>query len=157
MLKTEERSLPQSQDHVRQLYQRYSALLLGYICEIVPDQKKSEEYLVAILSRFAVEFKEDLSSGKVTWLKLLCYGRNLLPQLMQSTNNRLNVSEGQSSKNYNHSKLKMLSNLEKEVFCEIYYHGKSISDLAQRLQESEEVIRNHFKLSFDKIRSARGN
>lgn len=156
MLKTEERPLPQSQDQLRWLYQRYSALLLGYIFEIVPDQKKSEEYLVTILSRFAVDFKEELTHGQVTWIKLLCYSRNLLPQL-RNNKQHPNGNEIQSAKNYNHSQLEVLSNLEKEIFCEIYYHGRSISDLANRMQESEEVIRSSFKLSFDKIRSTHGN
>ena len=156
MLKTEERLLPQSQDQVKLLYQRYSALLLGYIFEIVPDQKKSEEYLVAILSRFAVDFKEELAKGKVTWVKLLCYSRNLLPQL-KDFKQHLDRVEIQSAKNYSSFQLELLTNLEKEIFCEIYYHGKSISDLARKMQKSEDVIRSNFKLSFDKIRSTHGN
>lgn len=158
MLKFEERQLPQTQNNVRWLYQKYGALLLGYLTGIVHDQKKSEAFLVLIFSRFVVDCKEELSSGQVTWVKLLCYSRNLLPQLTAKADySLLKDAEIQLAPTHDHAKLKMLTVMEKEIFCEIYYQGRSINDLANSLQLSEEVIRSHFKLSFDKIRRASGN
>jgi len=158
MLKTEKKQLPQRQDHIRMLYQKYGALLLGYISGVVNNRQESEEYLVAILGRFAIDFPDHIRNGDVSWLQLLQYSRSILPQLQSANPRNANHSRGNEvATKYNDEQLNLLSSREKEIFCSIYYHGKSICDLAKSLQESESRIRSEFKLSFDKIRSARGN
>ena len=158
MSQLEKKYLPQTQDNVRWLYQKYSASLLGYIVGVIADQQESEKFLITILSRFAVDCEDDILSGQVTWLKLLQYSRNFLPKLKHQLNG-VKVGElgVQLSPSIGQSRFIGLDSREKEIFCAIYYHGKSISDLAKSMGESEHVIRSQFKLSFDKIRSAGGN
>ena len=158
MLKTDKKHLPQCQDHIRLLYQKYGALLLGYISGVVPDRQKSEEYLVAILGRFSIDFPERIRNEAVNWLQLLQYSRKMLSTLQSTNHPNKNHSIGkQAVPSCTDVGLALLSSREKEIFCSIYYHGKSISDLAKSMSESESTIRSEFKLSFDKIRSARGN
>lgn len=144
-------------DHIRWLYQKYGALLLGYIAGIIPEQQESEKYLVLILSRFAVDREDDMLNEQVNWLSLLQYSRNLLAELGTQKGNRIAKSADSPRKQMDDGRLNMLSNREKEIFCSIYYHGKSIGDLAASMGESENIIRSQFKVSFDKIRSAGGN
>ena len=158
MLKTDKKHLPQRQDHIRLLYQKYGALLLGYISGVVTDRQESEEYLVAILGRFSIDFPERIRNGAVNWLQLLQYSRKMLSALQNAKHpNRNHHIVKQAEPNCTDEGLALLNSREKEIFCSIYYHGKSISDLAKSLSESESIIRSEFKLSFDKIRSARGN
>ena len=158
MLKSERKHLPQSQDDVCYLYQKYSAALLGYIRATVPDQEESEAHLITILSRFAVDYREDVLKGQVTWVKLLCYSRTMLPQLQYSDQQLGSIQVDVPSEQYEgYVGLDLLEGTEKEIFYSIYYRGKSIGDLAKAMGESESEIRRQFKSSFDKIRSARGN
>lgn len=154
MPQVEKKYSNQIQEHIHGLYQKYSASLLGYIAGIVSDQQESEKYLVTILGRFAVDCEDEILQGQVTWLKLLQYSRSLVAELRaqayRSTLRKVDVGK-------NDLKFRVLTSREKEIFCAIYYHGKTISELAVAMSESENAIRSQFKLSFDKIRSAGGN
>ena len=158
MPQVEKKYLPQTQDNIRWLYQKYSATLLGYLAGVIADQQESEKCLVAIISRFAVDRDEDILTGQVTWLKLLQYSRSMLPQLQHHLNGASVGKLGvQWSSGIGQEKLSVLNAREREIFCGIYYHGRSASDLATSLGEREEAIRSQFKLSFDKIRREGGN
>ena len=154
MIQTEKQHLPKVQNSIRWLYQKYSPLLLGYISGSISDPRKSEKFLVQILSRFAIDYQQEIITDQVNWLQLLQYTRNALseqnrPQSALITNHQY--------KEFNYSKLQSLSDREKEIFCAIYYHGKSIGELAMSMEENEHSIRSQFKLSLDKIRSTREN
>jgi DNA-directed RNA polymerase specialized sigma24 family protein len=158
MTSIEQKQLSQTQDQIRWLYQKYAPSLLGYIYGMIQDRQESEEYLVKILSRFAVDYEEEIVNLRINWPKLLQYSRNLIPELQAlSQGTRIGKAEPKAITQFDQLELSVLSNDEKQIFCAIYYHGKSISDLAKVLKESEQVIRSQFKLSFDKIRRARGN
>lgn len=154
MPQIEKKYRSQTQANIGWLYQKYSASLLGFIAGIIPDQQESEKYLVTILGRFATDYGDDILREQVTWLQLLQYSRNLMAQLRGRAYRGSLQKVGEL---INDMRISVLDNREKEIFCAIYYHGKSVSELAESMKESENVIRSQFKLSFDKIRSAGGN
>ncbi|WP_443945766.1 hypothetical protein ACJVDH_01225 [Pedobacter sp. AW1-32] len=158
MLKTEKQNLLGIQNYVRHLSQKYSPSLLGYIYSVTGDREKSEEYLVMILSQFVVDFNTDVLNKNVTWLKLRQYACNFLSMSAFVSHTRIEDKNKQLETGFPENVyLSLLDQKQKEIFCAIYYHGKSINDLATALQENETFIRNQFKLSLDKIRNARGN
>ncbi|RZL22611.1 MAG: hypothetical protein EOO96_23890, partial [Pedobacter sp.] len=56
---------------IRQLYDKYAGMLLGFIRGSVQDQKRSEEFLIKIISEFALE-----TNGKAaSWLELRQFAR----------------------------------------------------------------------------------
>lgn len=147
---TEEKQLTTTSNQVRWLYEKYSAPLLGYISGIIANKEEGEGHLITILSRFAHHHKDHIQTGEVNWLKLLQFSRSQLLTLKQNNSRAIGIG-------HNDSKLDGLSELQKDIFCSIYYYGRSIVELAERIGESEAVIRSEFKVAFDKIRRAGGN
>ncbi|RYE50325.1 MAG: hypothetical protein EOP48_19980, partial [Sphingobacteriales bacterium] len=147
MSHTEEKQLVTTSSCLQWLYEKYSASLLGYISGVIPNQEEGEGYLVTILSRFVNYYPDHVKAGDVSWLKLLQFSRGLLPQLQTQATAVIGIATQNRS-------LASLSNLQKEIFCAVYYHGTSITDLAKRMGENETVIRSEFKIAFDKVRRA---
>ena len=142
---------PTEPKDIRWFYDRYAAMLLGYINGIVPDKQESEDQLVNILTSFTKDFVALEKSNQNIWLELRQYAQNKL--------NSLTTSDHQFKQNLPTPKvsLDLLDDLQKRIFGAVYYHGKSISQLAITLNYGEAEIRNQLKLAIDKMRRARGN
>ncbi|KLT66079.1 hypothetical protein [Pedobacter sp. BMA] len=132
---------------IRWFYNKYAAMLLGYINGIVQDHQKAEDQMAFILTSFAKEFNVQESNNLNIWFQLRQYAqRKLAAQTIPM------CIEPRQTKN-----LEVLSELEKEIFCAVYYSGKSIAYLAVTLKKNEDEIRNQLRLSVDKMRRVRGN
>lgn len=142
---------PAEPKDIRWFYDQYAAMLLGYINGIVQDHRQSEDHLVSILTSFAKDFMVQEKSNLSIWLELRQYAQNKL-NLFTSSDHQLTPNQPANKGNLN-----LLDDLQKRIFCAVYYHGKSISYLAVTLGYGEEEIRNQLKLSIDKMRRARGN
>ncbi|RDC54461.1 sigma-70 family RNA polymerase sigma factor [Pedobacter chinensis] len=140
-----------SRKDIRLLYDKYAGMLLGFIRGTVQDHKRSEEYLVKIISAFASETK----SSSASWLELRQYAQRKLIELAhinhEHNNGKLNNNE--QANNY----LNLLDHDERIVFQAVYYQKKSLSQLADLLNRNENTLRGQLKSSIDKIRKARGN
>ena len=132
---------------IRWFYNKYAAMLLGYINGVIQDHQKSEEQLALILKSFAREFNVQENNNLNMWFQLRQYAQNKLSDFSVKAD-----QPTQKSKN-----LDLLNDQEKLIFCAVYYHGKSISYLGAQVAKDESEIRNLLKLSIDKIRRARGN
>ncbi|MGM9474994.1 hypothetical protein ACS5PU_01140 [Pedobacter sp. GSP4] len=142
---------PAEPKDIRWFYDKYAAMLLGYINGIVQDHQKSEDHLVSILTSFTQDFGGEEKSNLSIWLELRQYAQYKL-SLFTDAEPALNPIATQGKAN-----LELLTDLQKRIFCSVYYHGKSISYLATTLNSSLDEIRNELKLSIDKMRRARGN
>lgn len=142
---------PAEPKDIRWFYDKYAAMLLGYINGIVQDHQKSEEHLIVILTSFAKDFGVHKKSNLNIWLELRQYAQAKL-RLFNTGDHQLQSNQPASKGN-----LDLLDDLQKRIFCAVYYHGKSISYLATTLGSNEDEIRNQLKLSIDKMRRARGN
>lgn len=136
---------------IRWFYTQYAPMLLGYINGIVQDHQKSEEHLVSILTSFVTDVILQEKSRLNIWLELRQYAQSKLI-LFTTKDHQLkpNVALGKG-------KLDLLDDLQKKIFCAVYYHGKSISYLAATMNSDETEIRNQLKLAIDKMRRASGN
>ena len=124
---------------IRWFYDKYAAMLLGYINGIVQDHRKSEDYLVSILTAFTAEFGTTEKSQLSIWLELRQYAQSKLAVL---TEKHHSLTPAHVNSNGN---LDLLDDLQKQIFCAVYYHGKSISQLATAFSSEEDEIRNQLK------------
>ncbi|WP_231427558.1 MULTISPECIES: RNA polymerase sigma factor [Pedobacter] len=132
---------------IRQLYDKYAGMLLGFIRGSVQDQKRSEEFLIKIISEFALE-----TNGKAaSWLELRQFARYKLIEFYPIGNAEIIIG------NSTNDNLNLLDREERDVFQAVYYQGKSIAQLADLLNKNENTLRTQLKSSIDKIRKARGN
>lgn len=132
---------------IRWFYNKYAAMLLGYINGIVQDHQKAEDQMAFILTSFAEEFNIQESNNLNIWLQLRQYAQRKLA--VQTTNVTISPRR---TKN-----LEVLSELEREIFCAVYYGGKSIAHLSLTLEKNEAEIRNQLRICVDKMRRVRGN
>ncbi|KQM72731.1 hypothetical protein ASE74_21860 [Pedobacter sp. Leaf216] len=142
---------PAEPKDIRWFYDRYAAMLLGYINGIVKDKQQSEDQLVKILTSFTQDFVAAEKSNQHIWLELRQYAQNRLNSAVLSDRQLI------QKQSVSEPGLASLDDLQKIVFKAVYYHGKSISQLAISLNYGEEEIRNQLKLAIDKMRRARGN
>ncbi|WP_293788476.1 hypothetical protein [uncultured Pedobacter sp.] len=134
------------------LYNRYAPMLLGYINGIVQDPKKSEDHLIAILTSFVKDVVVLPEKSRLNiWLELRQYAQSKLT-LYTAKSHQSNLDQS-----IHNGKLDLLDDLQKKIFCAVYYHGKSIQYLAATIGCDESEIRNQLKLSIDKMRRASGN
>lgn len=140
---------PAEPKDIRWFYDKYGAMLLGYINGIVKDHQASENYLISILTSFAHEFDKKVSENNNMniWLKLRQYAQNKLTSLPVNSDQPIQEND----------QIGILNDLQRTIFCAVYYQGKSISYLANLLEKGENEIRNQLKLSIDEMRRARGN
>ncbi|WP_131537664.1 sigma-70 RNA polymerase sigma factor region 4 domain-containing protein [Pedobacter nototheniae] len=149
MLKTSNHTLSKPFGKVQLIYQKYAAMLLGYIYGIVQDRQKSEEYLMKIFTDFSTQ-QNKTNQIDCTWLEL----RDFAKQKLAGTSNEIQIK---TSDNHTDQHLSILTDNQRRIFCAVYYHGKSISYLASIFNQDESSIRQELKSSLDQIRKARGN
>ncbi|MBE5318961.1 sigma-70 family RNA polymerase sigma factor [Pedobacter sp. MR2016-19] len=137
---------------IRWFYDQYAPMLLGYINGIVQDHQKSEDHLVAILTSFVQDVVILQEKCRLnSWLQLRQYAQSKLT-LFAAKDHQLKPHPS-----LNKGRLDLLDDLQKRIFCAIYYHGKSVSYLAAAIGCDESEIRNQLKLSIDKMRRTSGN
>ncbi|MFD2288998.1 hypothetical protein GJU39_13020 [Pedobacter petrophilus] len=142
--------------NIRQFYDKYAGMLLGFIQGTVPDAKKSEELLIKIITSFVLKTKLNSDSNISTWIHLRRHAQQILSQ--QNFNDRpasivnpdLNNIPSEDHQN-------ALTAQENMIFKAVYYQGRSIACVAESLAEEENSIRIQLKSSIDKMRRLREN
>ncbi|WP_145856990.1 sigma-70 RNA polymerase sigma factor region 4 domain-containing protein [Pedobacter suwonensis] len=138
--------------NIRWFYDQYAPMLLGYINGIVQNPQKSEDHLVAILTSFVKDVVVSPEKNRLNmWLELRQYAQSKLT-LYTAKDHPLNLNQSVPK-----GGLDVLDDLQKRIFCAVYYHGKSIQSLATTIGCDESEIRNQLKLSIDKMRRVSGN
>ncbi|EDM36526.1 hypothetical protein PBAL39_24700 [Pedobacter sp. BAL39] len=141
---------------IRSLYETHAGMLLGYIYDVVKDHRVAEDYLEKIFSAVSIQFDDINWNGTSTWCQLQRFAKNQLlaftaeKQIPSTTTTALNNQ-------YSNAYLDQLSDLQKQVFCAIYYEGKSTASLSAALHQTEDSIRKALREAFAIIRKERGN
>ena len=141
---------PNPQQGVINLYDRYAAMLLGYIFEIVKDRELAEQYMVRVFKSVADEFNEIYYADN-TWCKLQLLAKNLLADFFNKVNDDCALGNMRLS-SAQHTLTAGMTNEQRTVFCAIYYHGKSSAELASQLNQPELSIRKTLREAFAIVR-----
>ncbi|MCX2494838.1 hypothetical protein OQX63_15220 [Pedobacter sp. PF22-3] len=152
MFKAVSNNLSAEPKDIRWFYDQYAPMLLGYINGIVQDQQKSEDHLVVILTSYIKDVAILPEKSRLNiWLELRQYAQSKLT-LYTAKDHQLNLNQS-----VDNGRLDLLDDLQKRIFCAVYYHGKTIQYLAATIGCNESEIRNQLRLSIDKMRRASGN
>jgi len=153
MLKIERRpSLAQQPVSPHDLYDRYGAMLLGYIVEIVKERTVAEQYLIKIFCDLSKEFDDINWSDGSMWIQLQRFAKDRLAVLIDTSVNSYSPVAG-IEKHTGNKQLEKLNHEQRIVFCEIYYNRKKIAEIAMELNKTEDSIRKTLKEAFAIMRN----
>jgi DNA-directed RNA polymerase specialized sigma24 family protein len=140
---------------VNALYNQYSAMLLGYIFEVVKNMADAEQYLIAVFKDVPHELDELSKTGVNTFCYLQLMARKKLSGFFEAIDECAGTE--QNSKTIANSKNKyvgLMTTDQQHVFCGIYWHGKTVAKLAEELGKAEDAVRKLLKECFTIIRSS---
>lgn len=116
-------------------------MLFGYIYEIVRDNKIAEQQLINIYNYIPDHINELDGEGANTWCQLLRLAKKYMEFSKGALyNNQLYRADLNEYNDCNRF-LGLLTIEQKQVFCNIYYYGKTTAELSKELNRSEELIR----------------
>jgi len=145
-LKTERQILIQCDPNgLNELYEKYSGMLLGYISEVVKDSKLAEQHLVSIYNHIPGHMNELTGDGINTWCQLQRLTKKYLGLCEGELNNIKLDSSTYGACNKFHN---LMTQEQREVFCNVYYRGKTVFELSKELKRSEDSIRALLKEAF---------
>ncbi|PTQ94117.1 DNA-directed RNA polymerase specialized sigma24 family protein [Mucilaginibacter yixingensis] len=130
----------------RTIYEQYSAMLLGYIYEVVKDQQLAEHYLAEVFTRLPLELKNQQPDTNI-YLHLQLMARKLLLERTDAHQNDEVYLPATQNKF-----LAGMTTEQQTIFCRIYYQGQSTAQVAASLQMDEAHIRKILKEAFAAIR-----
>ncbi len=123
-------------------------MLFGYIYEIVRDNNLAEQHLINIYNYIPDHINEFGGNGQITWCQLQQLTKNYLAY-SNSVKYNYQVHSTDYSKYDNRNKfLRLMTAEQKQVFCNVYYYGKTTAELSKELNKSEEFIRAALKGAF---------
>jgi hypothetical protein len=138
-------------------YNRYGAMLWGYILEAVKSQQIAEQYLIEVFTELTHTDLEKITlNGVNTFCSLQHLARKKIAIFAQS----LTTCVGDDIKPKGiiiagNRFIDLMNHDEQYVFCGVHYHGKSVATLAAELNKPETVIKQILKDSFTIIRNNR--
>jgi hypothetical protein len=129
------------------LYDRYGAMLLGYLVECLHDRNRAESYLIDIFADLAVQLS---SSENYTWCQLQRLAKTKLALSGETVPENSNTVIHKPSNKF----LDTMTEEQRQVFCHVYYHGKPITLLTEQFNKPEHTIRKVLVEAFAIIRKA---
>jgi hypothetical protein len=154
MLKTDTQALVDNKsESVRNLYDRYAGMLLGYIFEVVRDSELAEKYLVQVFCELSEQFKDQNWQGPQNWCQLQRFTQLKIAGFAEdSRSSEKPFTSGLIVHSSGDKYLELLTGAQKRIFLDIYYHGKTTAVLSVELNKSEEFIRKTLKEAFAILR-----
>lgn len=143
--------LKQSSYTLHDLYDRYAGMLLGYLSEVVKDQKQAEQHLVNIFNNIPEHLSELSSTETNTWCQLQRLAKKHLTGSSVADNGEY-TGNGMTIEPGRNKFLDRMTNEQQVIFCGVYYNHKTITQLAAELNKPEELIRKTLREAFAIIR-----
>lgn len=139
---------------IQSLYARYSAMLLGYIIEVVKDHKLAEDYLIKVFCELSKTkaFTADAAES-LSWNQLRVFATGILP----ASDNHSSDFTASHAVAHQTDKLFHLNADQQFVFNSVYYHGKSITAIAVKLNKTEDTVKKILKSAFAAMKGNREN
>jgi len=155
MLNQEQALLKVKPISVRSLYDSYAGMLLGYIVAIVKDKQVAESYLVKIFSNISVKFNPIEWEEGNAWEHLRRLAKQELAVFTNAVKScEYDVMPGIVQQTSASKYLDKMSAEQRQVFCSVYYHRYSITQLATELNKSENSINKILKEAFAVIKQS---
>ena len=143
---------------VRSLYDEHGGTLFGYIYEVVKDQLMAEDFLIKIFSDVARQFDEINWEEKSNWWQLHSFAKTKLTIFTDAVKScQPDPDSGLVKLITGNNYLDQLSKDQKTIFCDIYYHRKTVAVMAIELNLTEDLIRKALKEAFAIMRKSSGN
>ncbi|WP_413669224.1 hypothetical protein ACEN9X_04195 [Mucilaginibacter sp. Mucisp86] len=142
---------------VLNLYNNYSAKLLGYIYEVVQNKLVAEQYLAAVFNDVPNELEEFSKNGTSALCRLQIMARKKLVHFFEALENDTDKRAWENLPRINNRYVALMTPFQQQVFCGIHYQCKSAGNIATELNKTEEEIRKTLKECFTIIRSGRNN
>ncbi|WP_276091492.1 sigma factor-like helix-turn-helix DNA-binding protein [Pedobacter sp. JY14-1] len=133
-LEQERKKIRENPD-LQAIYNRYSGMLLGYLTEIVKDNRKAEDHLVNIFSEISKLPPQQIQQ-LFNWNRLRRFTLLQLPPQNTILSGRGGVHA-------------VLSNEQQYVFDSVYYSNLSLAEIAERIGQREETVRKILKEAFN--------
>ena len=141
--------------NIRELYDKYASMLLGYIYHIVKDHALAEQYLIDTFKEIPQHLHEINEAGSNAWLQLQKLAgkkvKGFLENLKEGEKQGLAVIGSYLARN---KFLAMMTPEQQIVFCNVYYHHQTTANLSAELKITEEAVRKLLKEAFSIMRSA---
>ncbi|MFC0515032.1 hypothetical protein ACFFGT_12515 [Mucilaginibacter angelicae] len=141
----------------RNLYNSYAAKLLGYIFEVVQNKLIAEQYLAAVFNDVPNEIEELSKAGVNVLCRLQVMARQKLAKFFETLDNDTDRKAWQNMPWVNNKYITLMTPLQQQVFCCVYYQCKTTSHIAAELNKTDEEIRKTLKECFTIIRNGRNN
>jgi len=130
-------------------------MLFGYIFDIVKDAQIAEQYLVHIYNNLPKNFNELYADDCNIWCQLQRLAKKQLSAYFDSAKTGYGISEEELKVYHARNKyIALMSGEQQQVFCSIYYRGKTTAQLSKQLNKGEDVIRKTLKEAFAIIKRA---
>lgn len=143
---------------IRSLYDRHAGMLLGYIYEVVKDRRLAEELLVQLFCELSEQFDNINWVGTNSWCQLQRFAKEKLSAFHESVKDcEEPPASGLMMNGQHNSHLSQLTEEQKQIFCAIYYHGKSIAEISKELKITEDLTRKALKEAFAIMRKGGEN
>jgi hypothetical protein len=155
-LTSAEASLQTRTQTKQDLFNRFGGMLLGYISEVVKNNQVAEQYLVDVFNQLQFSDIQDITKpGINTFVYLQAIVRKKLAVFTSSIDGYANTGKPKTFIIKGNKFVDLMNPDQQQVFCEIYYHGKTVTNLAAELNKTEAAIRELLREAFILIRSNR--
>ena len=144
----------QGDPELEMLYKTYAAKLLGYVLAVVKNRETAEDCLVKIFTDIYRRKQNGIDTRQSnTWCWLMNLARRQINALQETTQDCLknDVAAGFTDDCF----LNKMSAEQQQVFCGVYYHRKTVIQLAAELDMAEPTVRQKLKEAFTIIRVER--
>ena len=132
-------------------------MLFGYLFEALKSRPTAERYLVDIFNELQfAEIQAITKPGVNTFCQLQIMARKKTAAFLETSEERAAPATTAGVQIPNNQFVNLMEPEQQQVFCGIYYHGKTAGALAAELNKTEEAIRRILKESFTIIRAQRG-
>ena len=137
---------------LKNLYTQYADKLLGYILPIVNNRQLAEDCVVKIFTHISSSKNALQANGNSnTWSWLRVLANNEIKSLGRAANECKSVVDN-TTYIQSHKYLNSMNEVQRLVFCGVYYHRKTTAALANELNLPEQELRLKLKEAFMIIR-----
>ncbi|MES2425376.1 MAG: sigma-70 family RNA polymerase sigma factor [Bacteroidota bacterium] len=148
MLKKEDTLLKNKPLTVYSLYDEYAGMLLGYLIGVVKNKAIAEDYLVKTFSSLAKNFNNINWDEASKWCHLQRIAKNELLAYYENPNKHELFTNSQNQY------LDKMTEDQQLVFNYFYFHKKTVSQLCEEINTSEDLVKKLLKEAFSIIRKS---
>lgn len=131
---------------VQDIYDKYAGMLLGFMVQALKDQQLAEQCLIDFFASLPQHLDIINNGNTGAWVCLLHLAKKQLAVLGLSNTNKVIGTNPQNDL------LNLMTTGQRTVFVSIYYHGKTVAQLADELKTTEDTVRKILKEVFIIIR-----